>query len=89
MRSRQETAVAAGKETVELGDVKRELSSARDRLEKNQKFLDEAKLRGELQYLEGLSSQEDFWGDAAAARKVLSNLNRCCPFFGDSHSSLV
>lgn len=43
----------------------------------NRRMLDEAKLRGELEYLEGLSAEEGFWNDAASARKVLGDLNRC------------
>lgn len=59
-----------------LGDVKRALSSARVRLEKNRQLFDEAKLTGELGYLEGVSSEPDFWDDGALARKTLGDLNR-------------
>ena len=70
-------ALAAEKLAVGLGDVKRSLSTARDRLEKNRELFDEAKLKGELEYLEGVSSEADFWSDGTSARKTLGSLNRC------------
>lgn len=73
--------LAAEKLAVDLGDVKRSLSTARDRLDKNRELFDEAKLKGELEYLEGVSSEPDFWNDGASARKTLGNLNRCAYFF--------
>lgn len=72
----KKTALAAGKIVAEVGDVKRALSSARDRLEKNRELLDEAKLKGELEYLERVSSEANFWDNGASARKTLGELNR-------------
>ncbi|CAN0460844.1 unnamed protein product, partial [Ascophyllum nodosum] len=43
---------------------------------KNRKLLDVAKLKGELEYLERISSEADFWDDATSARKTLEELNR-------------
>lgn len=74
---RRPMALVAEKLAVGLGDVKRSLSTARSRLEKNRELFDEAKLKGELEYLEGVSSEADFWNDGASARKTLGNLNRC------------
>lgn len=81
------TALAAEKQAIDVGDVKRGLSSARERLEKNKRLLDVSRLRGELEHLEGISSQEGFWDDAATARKTLSDLNRyfCCEYLGAAH----
>lgn len=80
---RRPMALAAEKLAVGLGDVKRSLSTARGRLEKNRELFDEAKLKGELEYLEGVSSEPDFWNDGASARKTLGSLNRsgvlACP----------
>lgn len=73
---RPRTAVGAAKLAVDVGDVKRSLSTAQDRLEKNRELFDEAKLAGELEYLEGVSSEAEFWNDANAARKTLGDLNR-------------
>ena len=46
--------------------------------------MDTVRLRGELEYLEGVSAQEGFWDDATAARKSLaagaalkSQVDRC------------
>lgn len=77
---RQPMTLAAEKLAVGLGDVKRSLSTARSRLEKNRELFDEAKLKGELEYLEGVSSEADFWNDSTAARKTLGSLNRCVRF---------
>lgn len=74
---RPRTALGAAKVAVDVGDVRRGLSTARDRLDKNRKLFDEARLAGELEYLEGVSSEADFWNDANAARKTLGDLNRC------------
>lgn len=74
---RRPMTLAAEKLAVGLGDVKRSLSTARSRLEKNRELFDEAKLKGELEYLEGVSSEADFWNDGTAARKTLGSLNRC------------
>ncbi|CAN0141959.1 unnamed protein product [Ectocarpus sp. 12 AP-2014] len=73
---RPRTALGAAKLAVDVGDVRRGLSSARERLEKNRQLFDEAKLEGELEYLEGVSSEADFWNDANSARKTLGDLNR-------------
>ena len=73
---RPRTALGAAKLAVDVGDVKRRLSSARDRLEKNRELFDEAKLAGELEYLEGVSSEAEFWNDPNSARKTLGDLNR-------------
>lgn len=73
---RPRTALGAAKLAVDVGDVKRSLSSAQDRLEKNRELFDEAKLAGELAYLEGVSSEAEFWNDANSARKTLGDLNR-------------
>lgn len=70
------TVLAAEKIAVSVGDVKRALSAAQDRLEKNRQLFDEAKLQGELGYLEGVSSEPGFWDDGASARKTLGELNR-------------
>lgn len=67
---------AAEKLAVSVGDVKRALSAAQGRLRKNRELFDEAKLKGELEYLEGVSSEAEFWNDGANARKTLSELNR-------------
>ncbi len=61
---------------MDVGDVKRGLAAAQDRLEKNRQLFDEAKLAGELEYLEGVSSEAEFWNDANSARKTLGDLNR-------------
>ncbi|CAM9914696.1 unnamed protein product, partial [Scytosiphon promiscuus] len=74
--ARASTALGASKPAVDVGDVKRSLSTARDRLEKNRQLFDEAKLVGELEYLEGVSSEAEFWNDATSARKTLGDLNR-------------
>lgn len=42
----------------------------------NRGILNEPKLRGELEYLEGLSAEEGFWNEAVSARKVLGDMNR-------------
>lgn len=60
----------------EVGDVKRALSSVRNRLEKNRELLDEVKLKGELEYLERVSSEANFWDNGASARKTMGELNR-------------
>lgn len=73
---RTTTSLPAEKHGLDLGDVKRGLASSRDRLEKNKKLLDEAKLRGELEYLENMSSQAGFWDDATTAKKTMSSANR-------------
>lgn len=73
---RKKTALAVGKVVAEVGDVKRALSSARNRLEKNKELLDEVKLKGELEYLERVSSEADFWDNGTSARKTLGELNR-------------
>lgn len=73
---RPRTALGAAKIAVDVGDVKRGLSTAQERLENNRKLFDEARLAGELEYLEGVSSEADFWNDANAARKTLGDLNR-------------
>lgn len=70
------TALAAEKLAVCVGDVKRALSTAQGRLEKNRELFDEAKLQGELEYLEGVSSEPEFWDNGASARKTLGELNR-------------
>lgn len=75
-RGRRSAALAAEKLAVDVGDVKRALSSAQDRLEKNRQLFDEPKLQGELEYLEGVSSEAEFWNDGASARKTLGDLNR-------------
>lgn len=77
---RRPMALAAEKLAVGLGDVKRSLSTARSRLEKNRELFDESKLKGELEYLEGVSSEADFWNDGASARKTLGSLNRWVRF---------
>lgn len=76
MPMRRRTALGAAKLAVDVGDVRRGLSAARDRLERNRQLFDEAKLTGELEYLEGVSSEAEFWNDANAARKTLGDLNR-------------
>lgn len=75
-RTRAPTALGAEKLAVGAVDVKRALSMAQERLQKNRRLFDEAKLQGELEYLEGVSSEADFWNDAASARKTLGELNR-------------
>lgn len=70
------TALGA-KSGADLGEVKRALSATQERLEMNRSLLDEAKLRGELGYLETMSAEDGFWNDADNARKVLGDLNRC------------
>ena len=75
-RVRRQTALAAEKLAAGFGDLKRALSVAQERLEKNRKLLDVAKLKGELEYLERISSEADFWDDATSARKTLEELNR-------------
>ncbi|CAM9678984.1 unnamed protein product [Ascophyllum nodosum] len=75
-RVRRQTALVAEKLAAGFGDVKRALSVAQERLEKNRKLLDVAKLKGELEYLERMSSEADFWDDATSARKTLEELNR-------------
>ena len=72
-----------------MGDVRRRLSSAQDRLEKNRGLFDEAKLEGELEYLEGVSSEAEFWNDADSARKTLGDLNRWVCGDGDGASLAV
>lgn len=73
---RPPTALRAARSAVDVGDVKRGLAAAQDRLEKNRELFDEAKLTGELEYLEGVSSEAEFWNDANSARKTLGDLNR-------------
>lgn len=70
------TALGAGN-GADLGEVKRALSATQERLEMNRSMLDEAKLGGELEYLEAMSGEDGFWNDADNARKVLGNLSRC------------
>lgn len=60
-----------------VGEVRRALSASQERLEMNRGILNEPKLRGELEYLEGLSAEEGFWNEAVSARKVLGDMNRC------------
>ena len=69
---RPRTAWGAAKLAVDVGDVKRRLSSARDRLEKNRELFDEAKLVSEMvcTFVEVVSSEAEFWNDAIVPRRV-------------------
>ena len=80
---RPQTALRAAKVAVDVGDVKRGLTAAQNRLKKNRELFDEAKLTGELEYLEGVSSEAEFWDDANSARKTLGDLNRWAARCGD------
>ncbi|CAM9832047.1 unnamed protein product, partial [Phaeothamnion confervicola] len=68
------TVPATGAAETEVGDVRRELAALKERLAANAELLDDAKLAGELEYLEGVSGEDGFWDDPAAARAALARL---------------